>query len=199
MKVRVLALACVGFLTAAACGGDNATTGDGGPDGSLGDGGNQPDGTANPDGSTNPDGGTNPDGSTNPDGGTGDGGGSTSVKCGTSTCALPGPCCITGANTATCVSDGGACQPGGNDVSLKCASAADCPSSQVCCLDATLTTPAAVCAATCTGQDHAMLCDPSGTAQANACGDAGACGNGNIDTWGLTSAYGTCGDVTGPL
>ena len=26
-----------------------------------------------------------------------------------------------------------------------------------------------------------------------------ACGNGNIDTWGLTNRFGTCGNTTGPL
>ncbi len=200
MKLRLLGCVCVCVLAVAACGGDNSTTGDGGPDGSLGDGGNPRDATTTPDGSTSPDGGTNPDGSTTPDGSTGDGGGgATSVMCGNSSCALPGPCCIVNGTTPACISDGGSCQQG--DVALQCASNADCPSTQVCCLDATnQNTPAAVCSTTCTGQDHAVICDPNGTAQANRCGDAGACTTNNNGTWGLpNNGYGVCGNSQGPF
>ena len=94
--------------------------------------------------------------------------------------------------------DAGACAQGA--VTLACASNADCPQSQVCCEDATnKNAPSSSCQSTCSGPNHAILCNPNGTAQANRCGDAGACGNGNVDNWGLSKQFGTCGDVPGPL
>ncbi len=204
MKLRLLALGFAGSVIFAACGGDSSTNGDAGPDGSVGDGSNQTDGTTNPD--ANPTDGSSTDGTTGDgsatdgatDGSTTDGGAS-SVKCGNSSCALPGPCCIFNGTTPQCISDGGSCQQG--DVALQCASNADCPSAQVCCLDATnQNTPAAVCSTTCTGQDHAVICDPNGTAQSNRCGDAGACTTNNNGTWGLpNNGYGVCGNGQGPF
>ena len=178
----------------AACGGEDGvplTAGDGG------DGSTNPDGGAKPDGSVNPDGSINPDGSVNPDGGT------VSIQCGQAlTCLAPSSTCCVDVNNPPqykCSGgDAGACAQGA--VSLSCASAVDCPSSQVCCVDATnQNAPVTSCQTTCGGVDHAVVCNPTGTAQANRCGDAGACGNGNIDTWGLTNLFGTCGNTTGPL
>ncbi len=129
-----------------------------------------------------------------------DAGGATTLVCGNQSCSLPSEsCCVnlTGP-TLTCTGgDGSTCAQG--NVALKCAKALDCPNNDVCCLDATVDPALGACSATCTGADHITLCDPNGSAQANKCGDAGACGNANIATWGLTKAYGTCGDPMGPL
>lgn len=202
-----LVLVTVAFGLVAACGGDSATTGI-----PIPDGGNNPDGNNGLDGSnnkpdgSNPDGGNNLDGSNNLDGNNaGDGNNSliSTLACGNQTCALPSEtCCIDIApnpNVFKCTGGdaGGAC--GAGLVELQCKSAADCAGSNVCCLDATVDPAKATCQASCGGVDHVMLCDPNGSAQANRCGDAGACGNQNIDTWGLTPQFGTCGDPMGPF
>ena len=182
--------------TLLACGDDTAPS-DGGIDGSVADGSGG-DGSADVTASDA----SGSDGGPTDSGGevaASDAGGASSIACGNSTCALPAQSCCYNPNNNkfSCTGDGGTCATG--DVAIRCASAVDCSSGQVCCLNASVDPATATCAATCTGQDHALLCDPNGTAQANACGDAGACGNGNIDTWGLSTKYGTCGDSSGPF
>jgi hypothetical protein len=179
-----------------ACGDDTVVT-DSGTDGSVQPDSGNPDVTVNDTGSDS----TVSDAPTDvaSDVVTGDGGGATSIACGNASCTLPSQACCYNPNNNkfACSGDGGTCPTG--DVALQCASAVDCTGGQVCCLNASVDPAVAKCAATCTGQDHALLCNPTGTPQANACGDAGACGNGNIDTWGLTNKFGTCGDQTGPF
>jgi hypothetical protein len=197
----------VGFALVMACGGDTATPTiplvDGGntaDSASNVDGGNQPDSSVNPDASVNPDGSTNLDGSTGTDGSSSV---ITTLACGKQTCALPSESCcvdITGNNpvlTCTGGDAGGSCGQG--LVELQCKSSADCSGNNVCCLDATVDPANATCSPACGGTDMAILCDPKGSVQSNKCGDAGTCGNKNIDTWGLTNQYGTCGDTSGPL
>jgi hypothetical protein len=48
--------------------------------------------------------------------------------------------------------------PGPGDVTLRCAASADCPSGQVCCLEAQQSGGLAQCQSQCNG---AQLCDPS--------------------------------------
>lgn len=176
-----LGLACVAFL--AACGGTTSTDGDGGTDGSSND-------AAAGDGSKTD--------ATSGDAATSDGSAG-SLTCGTTTCPGSQGCCVdpNNAGTYTCTNDAGTCPAG--DALLACNSNAQCPSSQVCCLDGTVDPAVAACSSTCTGTDHAVLCDPTASSTTNRCGDAGTCGNTNIDTWQLTDSYGTCGDVTGPF
>ena len=121
------------------------------------------------------------------------------LSCGTSSCSSGQACCVdpNNAGTYTCTGDAGTCPAG--DALLNCKSAADCSSSQVCCIDANVDPAVASCTTTCTGNNRAELCDPNGTTTSNRCGDAGACGNNNIDTWQLTTTYGTCGDKNGPF
>jgi hypothetical protein len=170
-----------------ACGGDSGTT-DGGTDGSVtGDSGK--DGTTQSD--ANP--GNDASGS---DGAGNDGNGGSSIACGTGSCALPAEsCCVDPGPPIVyaCTGEAGPCAQG--TASIKCGSAADCTGGQVCCIDGNVDPMVAACAATCTGAMKAMLCDPTATDAVNKCGDAGACGNTNINNWNLTTKYGTCGDI----
>lgn len=184
-----------------ACGGTDVTPGgkDGGPDGTVGTdgGGTVPDGSTNTDSGAGGDGAMNPDGNTITDGGA-DGSMNGGVPCGMMTCAQNEKCCVDINGMApvyTCTSM--TCMAG--QVELSCNSNKDCPMNQVCCLNAAPDPYVVSCQSSCKGANHAILCDPMGTAMNNSCGDAGACGNMNIDTWGLSTNYGTCGDTNGPF
>jgi hypothetical protein len=201
MRKRLLSLGVVTVIIVA-CGGDDSNQTDGGSDSSSGNDVTTKDSSGgdsggNDSGSSDTGSDSSPSDSAS-DVISSDGGGG--LKCGNATCASSQPCCIDpGGPTYTCEADAGAC--GAGDALLHCNSNADCSSSTVCCLDASggKDPPVAACAATCGGNGHAVLCDPNGTAQSNRCGDASACGNTNIDTWQLTTNYGTCGDRTGPF
>ena len=138
------------------------------------------------------------DGGSSPE--AGPGGTTSSVVCGSTTCAIPSDtCCVLQPAapppdfTYAC-GGGAACPPGvgGNGTtSLKCSSAANCPSNTVCCAHPVGNDVTSACQATCTGTD-AQLCDPR--APSSGCtGDAGACSSTNIADWGLPAAFGTCG------
>ena len=196
MRKRLLSLGVV-TLIIVACGGDDSNQTDGGSDSSN-------DSTTNDSGGSdtggNDTGGNDSGGSDAPSDATQGDGGTASLKCGNATCTSAQSCCVDpGGPTYTCEGDAGACGQG--NALLHCNSNADCSSSTVCCIDASQgkDPPIASCSATCTGNGHAVLCDPNGTTTSNRCGDASACGNGNIDTWQLTNAYGTCGDRNGPF
>ncbi len=199
----IMACLTVAVGLVAACGGDTATTGIPTPDSGNGnDGSNNLDGGGNKDGTVS-DANNNPDGFVDPDSGNAGDSGliSSSISCGKQTCALPSQsCCVDLGPPLIFVcagGDAGACGQG--LVDLQCASAVDCAGNNVCCLDANIDPAKATCQATCSGKDKALLCDPKANDMKNKCGDAGACGNANIDTWGLTKTYGTCGDPMGPL
>ena len=184
-------------FTLMACGGDDNNNADGGPDGSV------TDAPSNNDVVTPTDsGGDVHPGSDASNDASNDGGGMNTTTCGTTSCPLPAEsCCVTPGGTpsyACTGGDAGTCQQG--DVQMQCMSNNDCPSSKVCCLDATNDPASAACATTCNGQNQAVLCDPKLTAAQNRCGDAGACGTTNDNTWNLSSKVsGTCGDQQGPF
>ncbi len=188
----------VGLGLVAACGGDLATPGIPDPD-SGSDGNSNKDGSNNTDGTVT-DAKTNPDGFVDTDASNGDGGSGTLISCGTTTCGPSQSCCVDLGPPLIFVcagGDAGACGVGLID--LHCASAADCVGNDVCCLDANFDPSKATCQASCSGLKKATLCDPKATEMKNNCGDAGVCGTANIATWDLTTAYGTCGDTTGPF
>jgi hypothetical protein len=215
---KVIALVALGTLgvlaTVAACGSDDEpkaeVPGDGGsgsltPDGSTstppptGDGSITPTG----DSSVTPGDGSTPTG--DPDGGTladgGPGGTTTSITCGTTTCALPGQvCCVydtDGAQTFTFTCVTGTTCPAlpnteDNPPALSCASAANCAATDVCCLtqaqDDSLSS-ACKPADQCTG-DSVVLCDP---AQPNVgCQAPDECSSNDIKDWNLPNGYGFC-------
>jgi hypothetical protein len=205
MRKRLLSLGVVTVIIVA-CGDDTIQT-DGGNDSSTGNDGTTNDSGGNDTGGNDATTNDSGDSGGNDSGGgdapsdvaQGDGGGG-GLKCGTATCAAAQACCVNpGGPTYTCEADGGVC--GAGSALLHCNSNADCSSATVCCLDASggKDPPVATCSATCNGNGHAVLCDPNGTSTSNRCGDASACGNTMIDTWQLTTNYGTCGDRTGPF
>lgn len=135
----------------------------------------------------------------------GPGGNTTSIACGSTTCALPAQtCCVypfanpppdfsyscaTGAGCPDAGGGGGG--GGGNVTALKCSGAANCPASTVCCVSQTNAGTSSDCQTACT-KNQAQLCDPA--AMPSGCaGDAGACSNANIGDWGLPGSFGTCG------
>jgi hypothetical protein len=138
------------------------------------------------------------DGGSSPE--AGPGGSTSSVVCGSTTCAIPSDMCCVFQPAAPppdftyACGGGAACPPGvgGNGTtSLKCSSAANCPSNTVCCAHPVGNDVASSCQATCTGTD-AQLCDPR-AASSGCVGDAGTCSSMNIGDWNLPATFGTCG------
>ena len=127
----------------------------------------------------------------------GPGGTTAAIACGNASCALPASaCCVyTSQNPPppfTYVCSPQCPQAPGSDglAQLKCSGAANCPSTQVCCVSRTNTGSASECKAACTGND-AQLCDPR-SAQAG-CPANAPCSSDKIGDWRLPPTFGTCG------
>lgn len=148
--------------------------------------------------------GTAPDGSPPSEGGPGTS--TTELRCGVSTCSIPGQsccvdfsqgppqelsfACVNGSDCPAPDSGPTAGQPG---VSLKCQGAANCQAGTVCCISKIQNTVFARCTPVC-GTGEAQLCEPNATAPG--CSNvSGSCSSANVESWGLPSSYGTCGGV----
>jgi hypothetical protein len=190
---RILALtACAALVAGAwACGGTDSSLSDAGADGTVpnGDGGGGNDSGGGGDGGGGGDSGGGNDGSVVGDGAVGDAG-NVSISCGSTTCGIADTCCVKsqGADAgAFCVT--GACPA--MQTALKCSKAADCAMGLVCC--ATIdqnNNVSSTCAATCTGNNSAPLCDPKSDA---GCPPMQPCSTNNIGDWNLPNTFGTCG------
>lgn len=173
---------------------DAGDAGDAGDARDAGDSGNLPDGSVAADGGDTPD--------------AGPGGTLTTLPCGTATCAIPGQsCCVEmgggGATTYLCVVGPSANCPnlgGGDVIGLKCSSAANCSAGQQCCASTaggTVTLSACVPQGTCTGAEHAVLCNKN--AVTTGCDAGVTCTSNNVDSWALPNNFATCGGVQGPF
>lgn len=142
----------------------------------------------------------------------GPGGNTSSLTCGTASCAIPSQvCCSTRAQGGasfqfSCVT-GAACPVpdagpgsgggGGRPTTLKCTSNANCAANEVCCITQNNNTTGSSCMtqAACDGApgDTAVLCDPANPAVG--CPAADPCSSDNINDWRLPPGFGTCGGV----
>lgn len=197
-------------LAVVACGGSEftsvASTTDGGIDAtSPADGSTTgPDGAILPtDGSTSgSEGGTiSNDGATGTaDGATTDGAAPATIECLGGRCNRQTQVCCYSANTnpppelvASCGTASDCATKSGT--ALKCSTAAECGTGEVCCIAKQGNGHASSCKSACVAPEG-QLCDPNSISLTK-CPITAACSTNKIDTWGLTTHFGTCGGVSG--
>lgn len=220
----VSAVACGSSSTADVVPADDGGAGDGSAGGDGGSTSNADGASTFDGGGTTDDAGGNGDGGTPPslrdagiftdaapaitgDGGAADdagpGGSVSQISCGSTSCALATDfCCVYDNKNAppdflfTCAS-GSACPnlAGGKDpTALGCSSAANCPTSTVCCIRDDGNRIWSECSATCTDTGSitaAQLCDPN--AASTGCPTSDPCSNNSIGDWKLPDGFATCG------
>lgn len=147
------------------------------------------------------------DGGVNPPN-AGPGGSTSTLNCGSTTCAIPATaCCISEVQgggvayaCATACGDGNVGNGGGNDheggdtTTLKCTGASNCAAGTVCCIRQVDNGASSECKASCT-RDDAQLCDPA--AATTGCAATSPCSNSQIRDFGLPKTFGTCGGKGG--
>ncbi len=149
---------------------------------------------ASDDGSTTAEAGGGEGGINPPD--AGPGGTTTTIKCGSTTCAIPAQtCCVdrlgAGMTSYACATVCGGVDAGGDTTALKCSGQANCAAGTVCCVEQVGQNGAASqCQVTCT-MNQAQLCDS--TATVTGCAVGTMCSNNNIGDWNLPPSYATCG------
>lgn len=128
----------------------------------------------------------------------GPGGTTSTIKCGSTTCAIPAQtCCVdtlpgnmTAYGCATTCPGLDAGGGGGIDTAaLKCSGQANCAAGTVCCVRQVNNAAASECKASCAGTE-AQLCDVN--VAASGC-NGNTCSNNNIGDWNLPPSYATCG------